>query len=347
MLEAQEGLRLRLPEVEPAVGADPEEALGVAVDRTHPVGAQAGRVAGVAGEPAMRIGLDLVAVEAVLVGADPEHPGRVFEDGTDAPRVDATLVLGAAQIGGELAGLAVEAVEAAAVGAHPQPAGGVLGDAQDAVVAQAAGLTGIVHEPLETRGGAIEAVQPTAVGAHPDLSGAVLVEHPDHVARQGVRVGGVAAEVQEGAALGVPEVEAAALRPDPQIAAAVFEQRQDPVVAEARRVLRIVPPDLELVAVEAVESVLRADPDEAVPILQDGVHVLLRQAFVEGQPVEADVQLLGGDRRGGQRQQRETDRDDGAAESMALPVASRHGELYIEQRLCQSQALPDVAGSGS
>ena len=100
---------------------------------------------------------------------------------------------------------------------------------------------------------------------------------------------------------------------------AILEQRQDPVVGQAGVVGEVVAPSVELVAIEPVEPVLGGDPDEAVAVLQHVVDVLLRQAGVERQPVEADVQAVRRARRAGQKQQPEAERDGRRGKSMALP----------------------------
>ena len=76
---------------------------------------------------------------------------------------------------------------------------------------------------------------------------------------------------REGLGGGIEERQAA-MRADPEPLLTVLVQRRDHAVRQATRVLRIVLEDVERVSVEAIQSLVRPEPEEAGVILKDRLH---------------------------------------------------------------------------
>jgi hypothetical protein len=97
----------------------------------------------------------------------------------------------------------------------------------------------------------------------------------------------------ESAGLGVAEHHAAANGADPQT---VFggDQRGDPSVRQRFFVATFMTQLTELITIEAIESVFGAEPHEPFAVLDDGVHRLLRQAFLEAVALHAEWRSRGG-----------------------------------------------------
>jgi hypothetical protein len=79
--------------------------------------------------------------------------------------------------------------------------------------------------------------------------------------------------------LRVVPIQPTGLSAHPQAAVRVGQQRPDVVLRQRRRVGAIVLVDLEAVAIEPVQAILRADPDEAVAILGESARGSLGKAF--------------------------------------------------------------------
>jgi hypothetical protein len=79
---------------------------------------------------------------------------------------------------------------------------------------------------------------------------------------------------------GIAEHHAAAVRAYPH-AALVGGQCRDPAVGECAWVAAVVAQLPEFVAVEAIQTVLGAEPHEALGILNDGIDRLLRESFLQ------------------------------------------------------------------
>ena len=91
---------------------------------------------------------------------------------------------------------------------------------------------------------------------------------------------------------------------DPQPAAGVLVQRLYVVVEQAVRVAGIVLEDGDAVTVEAVQAGLRADPDEALAVLDHAGDGLLRQALLDTEVFEAQAERSAVDERT-ERQQKQ------------------------------------------
>ena len=115
----------------------------------------------------------------------------------------------------------------------------------------------------------------------------------------------------------VAEHHAAAIGADPQT---VFggDQRGDPSVRQCFFVATFMTQLTEFIAIEAIESVLGAEPHEPFVVLDDGVHGLLRQAFLEAVALHAE----GRSRRGGARKNTGERGDRGARAQTDVPIFS-------------------------
>ena len=68
----------------------------------------------------------------------------------------------------------------------------------------------------------------------------------------------------------------------------VFKERRDQVVAEGVRVFRVVSVYGEAVTIIAVQTILGAEPHEAVAILEDASDRAVREALLDGETSETD-----------------------------------------------------------
>jgi len=104
----------------------------------------------------------------------------------------------------------------------------------------------------------------------------------------------------------VVPVESAQTRPDPDGPLSILEEGIDPAVVDAVGIIGCRPEYLECITIITVQAILRANPDEALPILQDAIYHTLRKSSGYPDPPEADVQSRfrersGGGKRGGGR----------------------------------------------
>jgi len=66
-------------------------------------------------------------------------------------------------------------------------------------------------------------------------------------------------------------------------------QGRDAIIRKRSRVIRIVAIDDEFVAVKTIQSVLRAKPQKAFVILQNGADQILRKPELAGEAVELNA----------------------------------------------------------
>src|SRR6476660_1371336 len=83
----------------------------------------------------------------------------------------------------------------------------------------------------------------------------------------------------------------AVTRPDPQLAASGLEERCELAGGDRGRIERVVAEDDELIAVVAIEPVLRPEPHEATTVLHDGRDDVLGEAVGDREVSERDALL--------------------------------------------------------
>ncbi len=165
------------------MGAQPQNAGRVYVDRAHGVG---DGVAGAGGVAAVADGAPGGRVEAVEpgVGAEPEAARAVVHDAPHAVRAEGRRIARVVPVAAQGAGARVEA-EQAVVRPDPQHPSGVLMDRVEGSLA-VAGETGEAHRGRQhlrvaARGG-VEAQQAAVPGGRPDLACGICVEVQHHAA---------------------------------------------------------------------------------------------------------------------------------------------------------------------
>src|SRR2546423_10323045 len=123
-----------------------------------------------------------------------------------------------------------------------------------------------------------KSLQETVAARDPEPLLAVEQQRADHATGEAVGALGVVFQALESRLARVVARQAAGLRADPDRAIGTARERGDVVVADRRRVGGVVAKDAELVRVEAVEAVLRADPDEALLVLEQVTRGRLRES---------------------------------------------------------------------
>src|SRR5690606_38090741 len=93
----------------------------------------------------------------------------------------------------------------------------------------------------------------------------------------------------DGAADRVEAVQPAREGPDPAVPVGVLMERGDVAARERRGIEGVVAENDELVTVVAVEPVLRPDPHEPLPVLEEGVDGVLREPVLDGEVAKADL----------------------------------------------------------
>jgi hypothetical protein len=173
---------------------------------------------------------------------------------------------------------AVTLVQARVAGADPQPAAAVEEQRRDRVAPQALGIFGPPLVTDDSAGFGVDLEQAVPFGAHPQRPVGRLGDRrhslPDPLDRdEGLR----------------PPVEAAQAAPGahPQALPPVFVEHGDRVVGNAARIRGIVLEHHEGVAVEAVEPLLRAEPQKAHVVLEDRLDGALGEPLLEGEAGKA------------------------------------------------------------
>ena len=94
----------------------------------------------------------------------------------------------------------------------------------------------------------------------------------------------------------VKSMQTAAMRTDPNHTRFILVQRSDDVVAQTVGVVRVMLVYLEVVTVILVQSVLRANPQEAPAILQNGVDGILGESLFNADALDLEIIILGVER---------------------------------------------------
>ena len=173
-------------------------------------------------------------------------------------------------VAGEPAGRLGEGAKALVVGAEPDRPVAALVDHRNVVLRDGVLVVGIVAvERQPARGGRITE-EPLLDGRDPDLSLAVL-HHLDRPACDGYAVGRADVEVMEVVDIGIVDIHAVVQR-QPDAAAVVDLQIEDRIAREAAAGAGAV--IAETGAVEAAQTVVRSEPDEARIVLNDSVDLV-------------------------------------------------------------------------
>jgi hypothetical protein len=280
------------PPAEQAAGlaADPHRALRVLVDALDGAGRQAVRRA--EHVPLRVFAFQRPALDAVL-RAHPEHLVAVQQQGLRAAR--------AAGLHGEMGHVARAGFQHVDAGRRgdPQPALLVARQRVDLVVSQAAGVAPLMVVDDELAARRVEMLQ--AVGrAQPQAVVAIVDDGLDVAIAAAALFRLLRQVVGERLRLGVEQVEAA-VRAHPHAAARVHVQHADPVLRQAARVAHDVAVNRDLVAVEAAQARLAAEPHEALAVLRDRQYRLLREALLHVQLLETQGARRRRQRRDGER----------------------------------------------
>ena len=203
----------------------------------------------------------------------------------------------------------------AEIGADPQASRCIRGKADHGRRTQAVGAFRIVLDALEAAVLA-QAIEAAKVGADPDRAGAVFGNREHGVAAQAVRIGGVMPVAPE-AAVSQQLVESAGLAAAPDASVAVDQQRRHVIAGQRGSVIRIMPPDAEIHAVVTRQAITRANPDETIAALAQGVDAAGGQAIGDAQQFEPRFRRW---RSGaGARRQKEYCEEDPASSHAASP----------------------------
>ena len=195
--------------------------------------------------------------------------------------------------------------------AHPQATVGQRGEAPDAGIAQP---ELVARRPaLQREGRQLDAIQAT-YGSHPQPAATVFGQGVDAVVGERARVLRVVAVAAEGARRRLPAVQAAAPGAHPEGTRSVLVDGAEVDVGELARLPGREPAAQHPVTVVTVEPSLRAEPEEALTVLEDAVHGYVRQAVLEAQPAKAPRRAV---RRGGAQGHRDCQHDERPARSQA------------------------------
>ena len=179
----------------------------------------------------------------------------------------------------------VEAVEPL-YGTDPEAPFGSLVQLQHFVAGEALRALRNVPEARERAGRRIvEAAEAALVRADPELPAGPLRKGGDARSAQARRIAGVVRVAHEGARPAVHSTEAL-VGAYPERTPGVFVERCDEAAAEATRVAWLRPVDADVVAVIAAQTVLRAEPHEALPVLKDRLHGHLREPLLHREALE-------------------------------------------------------------
>ena len=206
-------------------------------------------------------------VQAPFVGANPQHP-MIVGDNT----AHSGIVVFSQRKTGDSLTHGIKPVQASAVRANPDESRSVHRQGLYPVAAQRRRITGIVLESFEDACFRVETADPTAIGAHPKPAVLVGDYSPDLVAAQGLRVPGFVPEVTEHARPRIQPVQTSARRANPEGSIIAGLNGPHPVMAERIAAGGIMKIGDEVVAVVAVQPLLRPQPDEPVLILRNRLH---------------------------------------------------------------------------
>ena len=171
-------------------------------------------------------------------------------------------------------------------GRNPESALTILQREPGVVAAQTVRIARIVVIMGETQRARIQAIQSIA-GGEPHHSISVL-GYVLHVSGRAPRVAGAGVEVGKHLCDGVKSVQALT-DTDPQHSGAVLKQRVDRDPAQAVGVVGLGFVDLKAIAVETIQAVVCAEPQEPLVVLQHVIDTALRESFFRRIMSEADV----------------------------------------------------------
>ena len=289
------------------VGPEPDAALGVDENGADRVVAQRPRLGGV--HIAFEASAPGIADRESVEGADPEVSRRVGFQHADVVRDQPGIRRGIIA-GGDLQ-RPVEPVEAVTVGGDPvsvavgDDAGDVVTghlrqDAHGIAIGGGVGVDTVGGPDQKTIARRADGVYADAREVGPDFEFAAraVEEHDAEIGGENQVAAGRGGDVGD---LHVAPLEAEIFErlrrrivtrqsrrgADPE-QPPVGEERIDRVVAQALRIALDMAEHRERIAVVAVQPVLRTHPDTSHPVLRDGQHGALRQAFIDRQRAEFD-----------------------------------------------------------
>ena len=223
--------------------------------------------------------------DAARLGSHPGCAVSIYQYTPDIAVANGIGEVVAILVAGLLAGCRVEPDEPVAVGADPQITKLVQGHGANTGTSFTARLACKADVVTECSVG-LHAAQ-TAARAYPNGAVGRLCNCPHAVVREARRVVRVVTKMPEGFGVCLEQVQAA-VGSYPDSTVAVFENVVDPAIRKAVRLVRRVVEDLEVIAVVAVQSLLGADPDKPLTVLNDALGRRVRDAVVRCDAGEGD-----------------------------------------------------------
>jgi len=213
-------------------------------------------------------------------GRDPQVISAIPAQSSDlviaqTPRVRRTM-----PVVQNIAFVRVQAVETCLGGADPDASRPIFEQSPDVVAAQRVATPGIMAVvPKPTRSGR-EPIEATPPRTDPDIAARILHQGTDDIVGEAVRLIVVMEEALAGLRDRVQTVETTESS-HPDRSGAILEKALDLAVAQRRRIVGLVPKDLEIVAVVAIQAILGSDPEETTTIEQHALHGRLGKAVLE------------------------------------------------------------------
>jgi len=269
-----------------AVGADPEGALAVEKECPDAVTAKGVGVVGIM-TVMRKMPSGLVEEVESIVGADPKLMRLVLKYGPHLARTQAAGVIRMVAVKCDVPGSGV-ALEKAVIRADPEytfvvrlqgeyPGSDAVGPKRD------------MGEMVRFRVKPIE----SAFSTDPELPMLILVDDPYLIIAEAAWGGGVMAVVVKGGSLRIQPVDSPAEGTDPERPVPVLMQCPYFIVRKGGRIGKLVLKNRESVSVIPVQPVLRPDPHEAVPVLNDVMNRSLRKPVLEREMPKAQIRRLG------------------------------------------------------
>ena len=288
-----ESLPFSVKFVQPAAGADPQGPCAILQKRQNIVVAEAMGIAILMRVPdeRRRPCRGVQRVQATRLRPNPQDPLGILPQGGDIVAAQAVGVLSPVPVCCELPGLPVEPAEPAAMCTDPQPALRVLEERCDMVAGKAARVIWIVLEGSPLSGSPLEPVETMCQRPDPQH---VLGIYENRADRDLVQAWPILLTQRVGAEHLRPLVEAhqSSIRAQPERVLRIIQNGTDDVRVEAGRVGRVVAIDGERVAIVLVETILGADPQVSLAILEHSHDLGLGKPVFKPQPFEAgDVAL--------------------------------------------------------
>ena len=259
---------------------DPQPLLAIDVESGHLVGRQTACIGGVVTEHELHTGRR-VELQQPGVGPDPESAATILGQRVNphrVPWIQANVL--------ELAAREIEPIQPG-LGAHPDRAAAILQQGEHGVVAKAGGVTGLVPEAYEPTLLGIEQGNTTLTCAYPQPARTIEANHAHgrQTPPQGCGEAG-----KDGMKLPFERIAPhyrLAISRNPKASSGAELHAGDEGVYQAPRVGAGLAQVLERITVEAVETILGAEPHESRRVLRDRQHRLLREAVVDPEALEA------------------------------------------------------------